>query len=82
MFMLLTSTLQHVSLLEDRHKGPSKTKCTMNQIKKVKTKQNNPKAVFISDITQTVRYRTPVFTQPFPWRLHITITYNLPHLRL
>jgi hypothetical protein len=29
-----------------------------------------------------VGYRTPVFIQPFPWRLHITITYNLPHLRL
>ena len=27
-------------------------------------------------------YRTPVFIQRFPWRLHITITYNLPHLRL
>ena len=38
--------------------------------------------VYISDITLTVRYRTPVFTQPFLWRLHITITYNLPHLRL
>ena len=38
--------------------------------------------VYISDITQTVRYRTPVSTQPFPWRLHITITNNLPHLRL
>jgi hypothetical protein len=38
--------------------------------------------VYISDIRQTVRYRTPVFIQPFPWRLHITITYNLPHLRL
>jgi hypothetical protein len=38
--------------------------------------------VYISDITQTVRYRTPVFTRPFPWRLHITITYNIPHLRL
>jgi len=36
----------------------------------------------ISDITLTVRYRTPVFTQPFLWRLHITITYNLPHLQL
>ena len=23
-----------------------------------------------------------VFTQPFSWRLHITITYNLPHIRL
>jgi hypothetical protein len=32
--------------------------------------------VYISDITQTVRYRTPVFTQPFLWRLHITITYS------
>jgi len=31
---------------------------------------------------QTVGYQTPVFTQPFSWRLHITITYNLPHLRL
>jgi hypothetical protein len=33
--------------------------------------------VYISDIRQTVRYRTPVFIQAFPWRLHITITYNL-----
>ena len=24
----------------------------------------------------------PVFTQPFSWRFHITITYNLPHPRL
>jgi hypothetical protein len=24
--------------------------------------------------------RTPVFTQPFSWRLHITITYDLPHI--
>jgi hypothetical protein len=38
--------------------------------------------VYISDIRQMVGYRTPVFIQPFPWRLHITITYNLPHLRL
>jgi hypothetical protein len=38
--------------------------------------------VYISDIRQIVRYRTPVFIQRFPWRLHITITYNLPHLRL
>ena len=40
--------------------------------------------VYISDIRQIVGYRTPVFIQPFPWRLHITIncTYNLPHLRL
>ena len=35
----------------------------------------------ISDIRQTVGYRTPVFIQPFHWRIHITITYNLPHLR-
>ena len=27
-----------------------------------------------------MRYRTPVFTQLFSWRLHITITYNVPHL--
>ena len=27
-------------------------------------------------------HRTPVFIQRFPWCLHITITYNLPHLRL
>ena len=26
--------------------------------------------------------RTPVFSQPISWRFHITITYNLPHLRL
>ena len=38
--------------------------------------------VYISDIRQIVRYRTPVFIQRFPWRLHITITYNLRHLRL
>ena len=36
--------------------------------------------VYISDIRQIVGYRTPVFIQRFPWRLHITITYNLPHL--
>jgi hypothetical protein len=33
-------------------------------------------------ISDTVWYRTPVFIQRFPWRLHIRITYNLPHLRL
>ena len=38
--------------------------------------------VYISDNRQIVGYRTPVFIQRFPWRLHITITYNLPHLRL
>ena len=34
--------------------------------------------VYISDIRQIVGYRTPVFIQRFHWRLHITITYNLP----
>jgi len=38
--------------------------------------------VYISDIRQILGYRTPVFIQRFPWRLHITITYNLQHLRL
>ena len=38
--------------------------------------------VYISNIRQIVEYQTPVFIQRFPWRLHITITYNLPHLRL
>ena len=38
--------------------------------------------VYISDIRQIMGYQTPVFIQPFPWRLHITITYNLLHLRL
>ena len=38
--------------------------------------------VCISDIRQTVRYRAPVFTQLFPWRFHITIIYNRPHLQL
>ena len=38
--------------------------------------------VYLSDIRQIVWYGTPVFIQRFPWRLHITITYNLPHLRL
>ena len=37
---------------------------------------------YISDIRQLLGYRTPVFIQRFPWRLHFTITYNLPHLRL
>jgi hypothetical protein len=39
-------------------------------------------SLYISDIRQIVGYRTPVFIQRFPWHLHITITYNLPHLRL
>jgi hypothetical protein len=38
--------------------------------------------VYISDNRQIVGYRTPVFIQRFPWRFHITITYNLPHLWL
>ena len=42
----------------------------------------NDLTLYISDIRHKLRYRTPVFIQRFPWRLHITITYNLPHLRL
>ena len=38
--------------------------------------------VYISEIRQIVGYQTPVFIQRLIWRLHITITYNLPHLRL
>ena len=38
--------------------------------------------VYISDIRHILGHRTPVFIQRFPWRRHITITYNLPHLRL
>ena len=37
---------------------------------------------YISIIRQTVGYRTPTFTLSFSWCLHITITYNLQHLRL
>jgi hypothetical protein len=44
--------------------------------------KENDLSWYISAIRQTMRSRTPVFTQPFSWRLHITITYNLPHLRL
>jgi hypothetical protein len=44
--------------------------------------KENVLPLYISDIRQIVGYRTPVFIQPFPWRLHITITYNRPHLRL
>jgi hypothetical protein len=44
--------------------------------------KENDLPLYISDIRQILRYRTSVFIQPFPWRLHITITYNLPHLRL
>ena len=46
------------------------------------SKENDLPFCIISDIRQTVWYRTPVFIQRFPWRLHITITYNLPHLQL
>jgi len=42
--------------------------------------KENDLSWYISAIRQTVRYRTPVFTQPFSWRLHITITYNLLHM--
>jgi hypothetical protein len=37
---------------------------------------------YIFVIRQTVECRTPAFTLPFSWRLHITITYNLSRLRL
>ena len=67
--------------------------CTDNYIFKIKLvlflylllsvswKENNL-SWYISVIRQTVRYWTPVFTQLFSWCLHITITYNLLHLRL
>ena len=38
--------------------------------------------VYISDIREIVGYRTPLFIQRFPWRLHITITYNLSQGRI
>ena len=44
--------------------------------------KENDLSWYISVIRQTVRYRTPAFTQPFSWRLHITITYNLSRLPL
>ena len=44
--------------------------------------KENDLSWYISVIRQTVVYRTPVFTLPFSWRLHITITYNLQHLWL
>jgi hypothetical protein len=44
--------------------------------------KENDLPLYISDIRQIVGYRTPVFIQPFPWRLHITITFYQPHLRL
>jgi hypothetical protein len=44
--------------------------------------KENDLSWYISVIRQTVWYRKPVFTQPCSWRLHITITYNLQHLRL
>jgi len=36
--------------------------------------KENDLPLYISDFRQIVGYRTPVFIQPFPWRLHITIT--------
>ena len=44
--------------------------------------RENEMPLYISDIRQIVGYRTAIFIQPFSWRLHITITYNRPHLRL
>ena len=38
--------------------------------------------VNISDIRQIVGYRTPVFIQRLPWRLHFTITYDYDMLTL
>ena len=38
--------------------------------------------LYISDIRHIQGYRKSVFILPFPWCLHITITYNLTHLRL
>jgi hypothetical protein len=66
--------------------------CTDNCILKIKfvlflysllsaSWKENDLSWYISVIRQTVRYRTPVFTQLFSWCLHITITYNLPHLQ-
>ena len=46
------------------------------------SKENDLPLCIISDIRQTVWYRRPVFIQRFPWRVHVTITYNLQHLRL
>jgi hypothetical protein len=46
------------------------------------TWKENYLPLYISDIRQIVGYRTQVFIQPFPCRLHFTITYNLPHIRL
>ena len=40
----------------------------------------NDLPLHISDIRHILGYRTSVYIQRFPWRLHITITYNLPHL--
>jgi hypothetical protein len=39
--------------------------------------KENDLPLYISDIRQIVGYRTPVFIQPFPWHLHITITYDM-----
>ena len=36
--------------------------------------KENDLSWYISVIRQTVRYRTPVFTLPYSWRLHMTIT--------
>ena len=44
--------------------------------------KENDLSLYISDIRHILGYQTPVFIQRFPWRLHITITYNLAHLRL
>jgi hypothetical protein len=38
--------------------------------------------VYISDIRQIVGYRTPVFIQRFPWRLHITKADRFPLMML
>jgi hypothetical protein len=44
--------------------------------------KENDLSWYIFVIRHTVEYRTPVFTLPFSWHLHITITYNLSRLPL
>jgi hypothetical protein len=66
-FMLLLWQRQHIIVISN---------C------KMETPRKPCLYVNISDIRQIVGYRTPVFIQRLPWRLHFTITYDYDMLTL
>ena len=45
-------------------------------------KGKRPVLIYFCYQTDSEVPNTSIYSVPFSWRLHITITYNLPHLRL